>query len=369
MARNLDEYRPLAFYGEHSQPRRSGFAKFEVDGDHYFCRYVDGNIALISQSYQAAKGRDNGIDSVRKNEKTKARYRFEERENGKHGFSLRAGNNQEIAVSPDFDTLAEAERISGRIRGTVKATKAAPAGATAVAKPRSKPKTKTDGRRGNDKPLAFYAEHDAATADGFGSFTHEGAHYFTYRKGGEIRLISEAYTSARARDNGIASVKANMAEAARYTHRTHANGKYYFDLMAGNRQEIATSPWYEGEDAALAAAADLRGERTAGGSDHDNYQPLAFYQDQTASTEDGMETFTGTDGLHYFVYRQDGDIALVSEGYATTGARDRGMASVQRNMGNQLRYDDKQGGLGGATGYRLKAANNREIARSVPHAS
>jgi len=49
--RNLDEYESLKFYAKHTKPKTSGFSKFQVENRYYFCRYVDGDIAMISQAY------------------------------------------------------------------------------------------------------------------------------------------------------------------------------------------------------------------------------------------------------------------------------------------------------------------------------
>jgi len=46
--RNLDEYEALKFYAENTKPKQSGFSKFQVKDRYYFCRYVDGDIAMIS---------------------------------------------------------------------------------------------------------------------------------------------------------------------------------------------------------------------------------------------------------------------------------------------------------------------------------
>ncbi len=272
--RRVDEYQPLNFYKKHSIEKTSGFSKFEVDGAYYFCRYIDGKIGLISQAYVGESGRDNGIESVTKNSKLKKRYSFEDRPSGKYGFSLKAGNHQEIAISPDFTSRKQAEHVAGRMSGSVKAAAKPKATKKTAVKKKAPTKAKTaakasaavaagaaftaaDGRRGNYKPLAFYKKH-GGSKDGFNRFEVDGAHYFSYYKDGKIALISEAYTSASGRDNGIESVKKNKPIGDRYRYRKHKNGKHYFDLVAGNSQEIATSPWYSSEKTNLAAADRLR---------------------------------------------------------------------------------------------------------------
>jgi len=405
--RDNDVYKPLSFYKTHSKAKRAGFAKFDADDAYYFCRFVDGEIALISQDYASAAGRDNGIASVRKNEKLKSRYTFETRATGQFGFSLKAGNSQEIAISPDFANAGRAGHIAGRLNGSVKG-KPAKAKAAKTKPAKTKPlKAKaayaTNGRTDDYKDLAFYKKHGGKTADGFDSFSEGGEHYFSLRQGGDIVLISEAYTSEAGRDNGIASVKTNKPLKARYRHSRHENGKHYFDLKAGNHQEIATSRWYTSEAAAMDGAAMLRGEKkvapkkkpaakkkaapkkkavvaaavVAGGAAiaaragnvEQNYKPLAFYKkhtkDRAKGSKDGIEKFKGEDGQYYFAYFENDEIVLISEGYPTQSAQDIGAASVEKNLPIEARYTYR-GRLkkSGKYDFTLKAGNHKEIARS-----
>ncbi len=261
--RNLDDYQPIAFYKKHTKAKQSGFSKFDVDGAYYFCRYVDGDIALISQSYKAPSGRDNGIESVKKNSKLKERYVFDTRKGKKYGFSLLAGNKQEVAVSPDFSSAKKAEFVAGRMNGSVKAKpkkapapkKAAPV--VAVATPRKK------NDEDNYKPLAFYERQTKGREEGIESFIgDDGLHYFAYFENDKIALISEGYPTTAARDTGIASVEKNIKLENRYQYRGPLkNGKYDFKLKAGNGKEIARSVWYGSAAAAAAGAAYLMGTR------------------------------------------------------------------------------------------------------------
>ena len=382
--RNLDEYKNVKFYAENTKAKKAGFSKFNLDRDYYFCRYVDGDIAMISQAYSSEAGRNNGIESVKKNEKLAKRYIFEERGAKKHGFVLKAGNGQEIAISPDYDSLAKAKYISGRLSGKTRPSKSASKSA-ATKKSASKPKTKKsvtklpvdpkaaftaiDQRIENYRPLAFYRKHGGKAA-GFNRFEHDGAYYFHYNQGDEIVLISESYTSKSGRDNGIASVKNNMPIEKAYQHHIHKNGKHYFDLNAGNGQEIATSRWYSSNVKSRDAAASLRGGNKVPrkGNVEQNYMPLAFYKKHTSSQENGFESFKGEDGEHYFVYFENNKIALISEGYPTAAVRDKGLASVEKNMTNEDRYFYGTG-ADGKEGFALRAGNNKEIARSVGYGS
>lgn len=61
----------------------------------------------------------------------------------------------------------------------------------------------------------------------------------------ETILASEQYESKSAAENGIASVQKNSSEDARFDRLESKNGKFYFNLKAGNHQIIGTSEMYE----------------------------------------------------------------------------------------------------------------------------
>ncbi|MDQ6480924.1 YegP family protein [Dyadobacter sp. LHD-138] len=62
---------------------------------------------------------------------------------------------------------------------------------------------------------------------------------------GQVILASEGYAAKSSCENGIDSVKKNSPDDARYEKNTSKNGKYYFNLKAGNGQIIGSSEMYE----------------------------------------------------------------------------------------------------------------------------
>ncbi len=64
---------------------------------------------------------------------------------------------------------------------------------------------------------------------------------------GQVILASEGYTTKAACNNGIDSVKKNSPDDNRYDRKEAKNGKFYFNLKAGNGQIIGTSEMYEAE--------------------------------------------------------------------------------------------------------------------------
>ena len=77
------------------------------------------------------------------------------------------------------------------------------------------------------------------------STNEKGQYSFVLKAGnGETILRSETYNAKASAENGIASVQKNSTVDARYEKKTAANGKEYFNLKATNGQVIGTSQMY-----------------------------------------------------------------------------------------------------------------------------
>ena len=61
---------------------------------------------------------------------------------------------------------------------------------------------------------------------------------------GETVLRSEGYTRKASADNGIASVETNGVDDENYQIKEASDGRFYFNLRAGNYQVIGTSEMY-----------------------------------------------------------------------------------------------------------------------------
>lgn len=73
-----------------------------------------------------------------------------------------------------------------------------------------------------------------------------GQFFFRLKAGnGETILSSEQYTTRSACLNGVESVKKNAPEDERYKRLEAKDGRYYFNLRAGNHEIIGTSQMYK----------------------------------------------------------------------------------------------------------------------------
>ena len=86
----------------------------------------------------------------------------------------------------------------------------------------------------------------------------DGQNYFNLKaSNGQIILSSEMYTTMKSCENGIASVKKNAPLDGRYELKQAENGKFHFNLKAGNHQVIGSSQMYASERTMKAGIASV----------------------------------------------------------------------------------------------------------------
>ncbi|POY37867.1 hypothetical protein C3K47_04875 [Solitalea longa] len=91
------------------------------DGQYYFNLKADnGQIILSSEGYSSSSARDNGIESVKTNATNDDRFDRKTSSNGKYYFNLKAVNGQTIGKSELY------ESSSGRDNGIESVKKNAP---------------------------------------------------------------------------------------------------------------------------------------------------------------------------------------------------------------------------------------------------
>ncbi len=100
-----------------------GFNTFEQDGEFYFGFVHEGKVVIRSEGYSSSSSRDNGIKSVAKNAPEEMRWKTLQ-EGDHHLYILRAGNNQEIARSVNYETKSKMLLALGKIWGSTTPIKA-----------------------------------------------------------------------------------------------------------------------------------------------------------------------------------------------------------------------------------------------------
>ncbi|MDF7676723.1 YegP family protein [Neisseriaceae bacterium ESL0693] len=74
---------------------------------------------------------------------------------------------------------------------------------------------------------------------------HGQFHFSLVDEAGEMLVQSEMYNSKASALNGIESVRTNAEQESHYDYLTSKNGKFYFNLLAQNKQIVATSRMHE----------------------------------------------------------------------------------------------------------------------------
>lgn len=205
------------------------------------------------------------------------------------------------------------------------------------------------------------AETDDAVTTASGKFETflgaDGKTYFHLLAGnGEKVLASEGYSTAGAALAGIASVKENAADAARFEVRTAVDGATYFVLRAKNGEVVAMSETYASRSNTDRAIATVQ-------------KIVAKTAIAAAATGAKFEVFKGIDGKHYFHLRAgNGEIVLQSQAYAAKASATNGIASVQTNGKTKGQYQLREA-ADGQWYFVLVAANGAVIGRGETYVS
>jgi uncharacterized protein YegP (UPF0339 family) len=99
--------------------------KFEIYKDkagefRFRLKAGNGETILASEGYKRRSSAVNGVESVRRNAASEARFEKKETRDGKHSFNLKASNGQVIGTSETY------EGASGRDHGIASVMKNAP---------------------------------------------------------------------------------------------------------------------------------------------------------------------------------------------------------------------------------------------------
>lgn len=210
-------------------------------------------------------------------------------------------------------------------------------------------------------PTVETASDEVAIRPTFDLWKGTGGWRFNFlASNGETLVSSQAYSSRTAALGGVLSVLDNGGIASRYEIKPSADGKAYFNLLAGNRKVIATSEIY------------ATGENAQGGADATVRATAAYLEHWDTATGARFAVFEGsTAGKFYFrLHAKNGAVVLQSESYSSEAAALNGAFSVLDNGTAASNYEVVKTTTGSRYYLRLKsAANGQIIGTSEPYAS
>lgn len=189
----------------------------------------------------------------------------------------------------------------------------------------------------------------------------DGQHYFDLIAGnGQNVLRSEGYGSQAAAEKGIAAVTTVARSTKAFQTKQAKNGEWYFNVVAQNGEIVGTSQLYATKSNATRGASTVRALAKLAGP-----QPVV----EPAPRRERFETFVGEDKQTYFRLRAgNGEIMLGSEGYSSKAGALHGIESVRDNGARAAAYQVFET-ANGEYAVRLVAGNGEIIARGESYAS
>jgi len=235
------KYKPVDYYQQKVDSIVDGFESFSDEGMYYFTCNKKGEVFIISEGYTSSSARNRGIQSVAKNLMLAAQYHFETLSDNHFCFTLKAGNNQEIAKSKIFKTEDAMHAFIGWIIGKRFSVN--------LINEENIDENLTIGKNGNDPVLTGIYSNQI---DYFIFKGTNGKQYFSFKnKAGKTLLLN---TNVRGYEN-IETINKILAEVLQfapninnYDFKLTKNGKYYFYLKNSQSSNIAKSTFFATEE-------------------------------------------------------------------------------------------------------------------------
>jgi hypothetical protein len=181
----------------------------------------------------------------------------------------------------------------------------------------------------------------------------DGKTYFDLVAGnGQNVLRSQGYSSASSAKTGMNSVVANGPETSAFDLLEASDGSWYFNLTAANHEIIGTSQMYSSKSNAQRGASTVRALTLLLGETPEEI---------SAAHQARFEIFTGEDKKFYFHLRAgNGEIILVSQAYTAKSSATAGIKSVETNGVSASQWK-VSAAVNGDYAIRLVAGNNATI--------
>ncbi len=339
----------------------------DQDKQYYFLFQSDGGeVILNSQGYKKKSDCEKGVQAVLNNAGNAERFEAKQAEDGRFFFELSDASKKLLGTSILYKSPDEAESAIGKIFGMK--------GASEIVSSDDPNKTE------NVTPLATSTTSQTFMTGNLNSLSAEAyqkgkEYFFDLKKDGRVILQSQPYTSQAACQNGLESVMKNAGDESKYVWKKNAEGKHYFDLIAGNNQVIGTSIPFQAESTMKVAASWLLGRdfkaaskttSTSGASSSGGDRPPVDIFMTGEANDLLIEAYrNNSDGEYYFHFKtKQGRPVLVSQGYASKESCENGIKSVIRNAANPKNFVRKTS-PDGKHYFDLKASNGQIVGTSI----
>lgn len=337
----------------------------------YYFQFLsqDNQVRLNSPSYADKDLCFNGIREVINNSADLNNYEKRKDREGNHFFILKSAAGLETGRSIRYKTEEETDQAIAQFSA---AAPFSASGETEPAKPKPASADKPDPSK-EKEGRTYIRENQPYLCNNltFDTFRNESnqRYYFVFKDehanslmiNGDVR----GFATEDELENGIKAILEIAPNKKHYEKKVAKNGKHYFLLKSAEGKTLAKSSGFYTKKKEMDAVVRL--VQCAGvvqatpvpPPKTDNYLPIAAYVGG-----EGFHTFQDdATGQYYFAFNNnDGKTFLRSEGYQTAKSRDEGIQSVIKNGPVEERWNTFS--EGNQHYYTLKAANNKEIARS-----
>lgn len=233
-------YKTVDYYQDRTNGVIDGFEAFSDQGMYYFTCNKNGEVFIISEGYTSSSARNRGIQSVAKNLMLATQYHFENLSSTQYCFTLKAGNNQEIAKSKIFETEDAMHAFIGWIIGKRFSANLI------------QDDFDENQQISKNKADAVLTGIYSNQVDYFIFKGTNGKQYFSFKNQvGKTLLLN---TNVRGYEN-VETVNKILTEVLKfapninnYDFKLTKNGKYYFYLKNTNLSNIAKSTFFATED-------------------------------------------------------------------------------------------------------------------------
>ncbi len=348
---------------------KCSFFQKEKGGSYFFnLRSNDGSDMFTSLGFPTLSECEEGLNQALKSIHNESKFKLDQSDDKKFYYDLLSDSGNSLGSSVKFSSEGAREFAIKKMLSI------SPAEIEIISLTGASSKLSSVSSNGSKEFVTgSFNGHDFV---GYQS-AKDNKYYFNFSRDGEVILTSEAYNSQSACENGIQSVIQNSVDPDKYEINEAKDGRYYFNLKAGNGQIIGRSKMFKTREQIGGAAAFLAGA-TAGANvppvstnDDDSFmegKPNIKVLQTGAFSHMNVEMYQNLNDKQYYFHflEKNGRPILVSEGYTAKAGAQNGINSVIKNATNPDNYDLKKS-PDGKCYFNIKSGNGQIVGTSLAY--